>query len=89
MRAHALRYPHADLYILHLRLDGSAERLKLGCNHADSCNRRIHPYCGSARSVRRAPPPTGTRRNLKVAKSKVGIALSSGPGFRTHFQALP
>lgn len=67
-RVRALRYPRTDLYILHLRLDGSAECLKLGCNHADRCNRRIHSYCDSVSSVRRAPP-AGIHRDLKDANA--------------------
>lgn len=61
-------YPHTDLYILHL-LEKSAECLKLGCNHADRCNRRIRSYCGSVSSVRRAPL-TGIHRYLKGANRK-------------------
>lgn len=72
MQAPALSYPYTDLYILQLCLNGSAECLKLGCNHADRCNRRIHTYCGSVSSVHSAPSPTGIHQYLKDANRQLG-----------------
>lgn len=61
-----------DLYILHLSLDESAECLKLGCNHADRCNRKIHSCYGNASWAHKAPP-TCIRQYLENANETLGL----------------